>query len=272
VKKDYMPIEPEDSTVAEHTLVEKHWTNIWQQQRVEYTRRIAAVARREEYRIMRPYLARVRGGTLLDGGCGLGEWVLYFDGQGYKTYGVDISCRTIAALNQRFPTHHFLCSDIRQLQFPDQTFDIYFSWGVFEHFETGLGDCITEAYRVLRPGGYLFISVPFQNWRHILRDLRLANLTEMDQPSLKGNNATMRFYQWRLTRPELHRELVIRGFRVHKIYPIHKHQGTERWLRLDVPLFKPGSRQFSLAKRLFARLLPANFVSHMILAVAQKPS
>ncbi len=273
MRKDYMPIRAEQTGLDEMGLVEQRWTAIWQQTEEAPARLAARVKEREEYHLMAPYLTQIlaAGGRILDGGCGLGEWTIFLSQQGYDVYGVDISRQTIDQLTARFPQHHFAYADIRYLDFPDGFFDAYFSWGVFEHFEEGLNKCITEAWRVLRLEGYLFVSVPFQNWRHILRDARPVHLWDdkAHYDPKRGYTLSMRFYQWRLTAPELERELAMRGFRVLRVRPIHLQEGLHRALSLDLHL-TPGSRTYAVAERLLRRIMPADWLCHMLIAVAEK--
>ena len=46
------------------------------------------------------------------------------------------------------------------MSFPDNHFDAYLSLGVIEHWEEGPQQAIDEAYRVIKPGGYFFVSTP----------------------------------------------------------------------------------------------------------------
>ncbi|NJL70853.1 MAG: class I SAM-dependent methyltransferase, partial [Candidatus Competibacteraceae bacterium] len=134
---------------------------------------------------------------LLDGGCGLGEFVVHLTRKGFLTIGLDISRKTVEELRRLFPDMSFEAGDIRATGLPDSSVDGYFSWGTFEHFEAGLEPCMTEALRILQPGGLLFITVPFDNLRHALRAASDWRGTATP-PVLPA-----RFYQWRLTRGEL---------------------------------------------------------------------
>lgn len=109
------------------------------------------------------------GAKLLDGGCGQGLWTVAYAQRGFDVTGMDLSRTTIATVQRIFPEQRFVVGDIRETGFPDNHFDLYFSWGTFEHFELGLGGPLREAYRVVKPGGYLVITVPFQNPRHLRR-------------------------------------------------------------------------------------------------------
>ena len=267
MRKDYETVSGENAGQDERDFVEAFWTRRWQT--VERMPQAESVTRRDEYRLMWPYLRTLpRGSRILDGGCGMGEWVVYLAGQGFDVVGLDLSERTIDRLKAALPTHQFACGDIRRTGFPDRSFDAYFSWGTFEHFENGLGECIQEACRILKPGGWLFVSVPFHNWRLILRDAwRLSGSVE---PSREDGATTHRFYQWRLTQPELRRELTLRGFRVLTIKATAKDQGVHRWLQWDVPFLKEGTAAFALARRAFTMTMPSGFISHMIWAAARK--
>ena len=162
-----------------------------------------------------------KGARVLDGGCGLGDWTLHFAREGFSVVGLDLSRKTVEQLQARFPDATFASGDIRHTGFEDASFDAYFSWGVVEHFEAGPQECLREAWRILKPGGLLFISVPLDNLRH-------AFLGTLAAPKPVGRSA--RFYQYRFTRSELAREVGLAGFELVSIHPIHKRQGVLRSL------------------------------------------
>jgi ubiquinone/menaquinone biosynthesis C-methylase UbiE len=108
--------------------------------------------------------------------------------------GLDISKATIERLSEIFPDHNFIVGDIRSTGFDDESFDAYFSWGTFEHFEIGLGPCFKEANRILKKGGYLFVSVPFQNGRHLRKDRRELYMWDENFDRENGYVKEIRFY------------------------------------------------------------------------------
>jgi SAM-dependent methyltransferase len=246
----------------ETAFIERYWTAIWDREggpKGAYEK----IPGKAEYRIMAPYIARLpEGAALLDGGCGLGDWTVFFSRNGHPTTGLDISRETVAKLNELFPDVDFAVGDIRDTGLPAESVDGYFSWGVFEHFEAGLGPCVREAWRLLKPGGFLFVSVPMDNLRHAFNGA-LAGLPE-PLPAA-------RFYQWRLTRSELARELSMVGFEVLEVAPIHKRQGVLRALHHGLGLHYDWFISRALSAVL-APFVPGVLIAHMILAVARKPA
>ncbi len=259
MRKDYLGVEFDYND--ESAFVENYWTRVWENEGGPQGR-IDGIAKKEEYRCMAPFLADLRrGARILDGGCGLGDWVLFLRRQGYDAVGMDISRKTVAQLNNRFPEANFVSGDIRSTGFEPESFDAYFSWGVFEHFEAGPQDCIREGLRILKPGGLLFISVPLDNLRQSLRAIGAKP---------KPAQAKEHFYQYRFTRAELGRELSGAGLELVSFQPVHKRQGVLRSLHHEFGL----PYEWILTKGLsvvLAPFVPGWWVAHMLLAVARKP-
>ncbi|MFQ5874553.1 MAG: class I SAM-dependent methyltransferase [Dehalococcoidia bacterium] len=269
MKKDYRPVTEAQSKIDESTFVEDFWSQIWSERGLSDAAR-EQIEEHEEFKFMEPYIAKLPPDSrVLDGGCGLGEWTLYYASKGFDVVGLDISKATIDGLRQKFPNHRFIAGDIRKTQFDDDYFDAYFSWGTFEHFESGLGDCFREARRILKQRGHLFISVPYHNDRHLWRDRRDLWHWDENFDKDRGYTSNMRFYQWRLTIPELKREFEISGFKVLEVKPIAKQFGLDRAIRHDLHL-NPGSTLHRIVKTLLYPLVPQSWVAHMIIGVGQK--
>jgi SAM-dependent methyltransferase len=265
MRRDERHYDPEQGE-AEIAAIESQWTQIWEAQGGPKGPRAERITRREEFKITWPYIAQLpKGSRLLDGGCGLGDWVVWFTRAGYPTVGFDVSKRTIAKLTHQFPAMEFVVGDIRSTGLADASIDAYFSWGTFEHFEEGFGPVVTEAFRVLKPGALLFVSTPFDNVRHALR------ATLRDPWRIGPQQTRTRFYQWRLTRGELATILSRYGFAVDDVKIIHKRQGLQRWLQHSIGLTATSPLAKALAVLLYP-FVPKALIGHMILAMARKPA
>jgi len=259
MRKDYTADTQVDAA-PETAFIERYWTDIWNSLG-DPKARLGRVVRQPEFRFLQRSLPP--SGAVLDGGCGMGEWTVHLARQGYRAVGLDISATTVATLTRLFPEAEFAVRDIRATEFADASFDAYFSWGVFEHFEEGLQRCIAEAMRVLKPGAPLLISVPFDNAR-----LRWLRRNQPPAPAMAP--AGSRFYQWRLTESELRTELERGGFKVEAVAPIHKRQGLMRSLHHELGL--PYGRVVQALATMLSPVIPGSVFGHMLIAVARKPS
>ncbi len=101
---------------------------------------------------------------ILDAGCGNGRHVLFFQEQGYETYGVDISSESVELGNEWLkrkglkPTLQI--GDITNLPFDDNYFDVIISYGVLDHISfSAAKKAIKEINRVCNTGGYVYLSL-----------------------------------------------------------------------------------------------------------------
>ncbi len=99
-------------------------------------------------------------GLILEGGCGMGQYVAALRARGYNCIGVDFAAKSVAAAKSVIPDLPVETADICRLNLNDESIDAYISLGVVEHFQEGPQNALKEAMRVLKKDGVLIISVP----------------------------------------------------------------------------------------------------------------
>ncbi|NIZ00163.1 class I SAM-dependent methyltransferase [Thalassospira lucentensis] len=224
MQKDYLPIEADLEEKSEIERVDAFWSSVWQDLAITSDLVQKKIEASDEYRVISDYLSELpAGASFLDGGCGMGEWVNYLHRRGFKPTDLDMSSSTISRLKKEFPNLQWETGDINKLSHTDKSFDAYISWGTFEHFEAGLSTPISEAYRILKPGGFLFITVPQDSLRLFFQKYHGDwNNTHQDAGKKYA------FYQWRLTKREIAFEVKQQPFIIKSIPQIHKTQGIGR--------------------------------------------
>jgi SAM-dependent methyltransferase len=100
------------------------------------------------------------GARVVDAGCGIGQTVHGLAKAGYDAHGIDYADKTVAAIKALVPELKVQVGDVRAMPFEDGSLDGVWSLGVIEHFYDGYDEIIAETRRILRPGGYLFLTVP----------------------------------------------------------------------------------------------------------------
>ena len=105
------------------------------------------------------------GKRFLDVGCNWGRWSVAASRARYSAVGIDPSFDAVAAARrvalQLSANAQFLCADARWLPFADGTFDVVFSYSVFQHLrKADVGAALDEVSRVLVPGGIVVVEMP----------------------------------------------------------------------------------------------------------------
>lgn len=135
-----------------------------------------------------------RGKKVLEIGVGLGADHQQFAASGADLWGIDLTERAVDHTRRRLElfglTSHLAVGDAENLEFPDETFDIVYSWGVLHH-SPDTAKAIKEVYRILKPGGGAKIMI-YHKWSVIgfMLWLRYAFLTGRPWRSLRDVYAT----------------------------------------------------------------------------------
>ena len=106
----------------------------------------------------RRYLPWHGQGRLLDFGCGAGAYLRRMRQQGWNVLGLDVSSEVVAEVRSL----HGLPVHVGTLPHPavaPASFDVVSMWCSLEHVHSPL-ETLRQAFRVLVPGGRLYVAVP----------------------------------------------------------------------------------------------------------------
>jgi SAM-dependent methyltransferase len=98
----------------------------------------------------------VSAARILEVGCGTGRWLAELLPVAREIYGIDLSPGMLQQARQRLESLTLICGHASYLPFPASVFDLIFCVNAFHHFPQPR-DFISEARRLLRPGGALAI-------------------------------------------------------------------------------------------------------------------
>ncbi|MFK5883644.1 MAG: class I SAM-dependent methyltransferase [Candidatus Izemoplasma sp.] len=128
-----------------------------------YKTTLGSVVLDYESTLLKRMIGKVANKTILDVGCATGVHTRLFANEDNIVTGIDISKEMITeAKKRRIDDISFLQMDATKMDFPDNSFDIVFSVTMIE-FVTDKKKLINELFRVLKPGGYLFIGTIQKN-------------------------------------------------------------------------------------------------------------
>lgn len=145
--------------------------------------------------------------VVLEGGCGLAQESWALAQLGYRPIALDFATTTIDYLKEHVPEVNPIQGDVRALPFEAASIDGYWSIGVIEHFYDGYEAIRDEMARVIRPGGFLFLTFP-----HMSR-LRLARARlGLYPPWRVSSEGLQRFYQFALDQRRVRRDFEAHGF------------------------------------------------------------
>lgn len=139
-------------------------------------------SREDRYRVT----SELCRGRVIELGCGEGALAALIAERGCEVLGVDLSERKISAARLAHPHVSFVESDILDLDLPAASFDTAVLAEVLEHVTERPGEeMLRAAWRLVRPGGRLVVSVPNEDCvphRNHLRQFDRKGLAETLRP------------------------------------------------------------------------------------------
>ena len=196
---------------------EEFWEKHWQKYDVE---KVITSASSSRFLLgnIRKYLPL--GARVLEGGCGLGQYVYCLYVNGYDAYGIDSAQRTVEQINKAIPELKVLVGDVRELPFERGFFDGYCSLGIIEHFYEGFDVVALEMRRVIKSGGYLFLTFPY------LSNLRKKKIDKNKYELWKSSpELVTNFYQFALSGDSVCKFFLDLGFELIARRPINGLKG-----------------------------------------------
>ncbi|MBU2575014.1 MAG: class I SAM-dependent methyltransferase [Elusimicrobia bacterium] len=174
--------------------------------RPDYYRSVKKVSRILEALFLQERKGIVEGsgkssGTMLDIGCGTGEFLKIMKAGGWETAGVDPS----EERNKRSTDDNKIYSaDLMEIKFGEQSFDVITLWQVLEHLPDP-DRYLAETHRLLKKDGILVLSVP--NINSLQARLSGARWFNLDLPR----------HRWQFTPETLQKMLDKTAFRLKEI-------------------------------------------------------
>jgi len=145
--------------------------------------------------LMRQVLPETTALQVLDVGCGAGNMIHHLSQYG-KVRGIEVDPRPVREARAR--GYHVEQHDATQpYPFDDDSFDLVTAFDVIEHVDDDLA-ILQEAYRTLKPGGHIAITVPAFMW-------------------LWSHNDDINAHKRRYTAEELRTKLTQTGFEVKRL-------------------------------------------------------
>ncbi len=243
------------------------WDRQWEDSKL---RRYVESGRHDRfvYPVTKKYLPV--GSTILEGGCGKGQFVYSLQSRGYQAHGIDFAKNIIERLKKILPDYNFQFGDVRSLPYPDDFFNGYWSLGVIEHFYDGYQDIAKEMSRVLQPGGYLFLTFPHMS-KLRRRKARASKFPLFTKDILQRQE---KFYQFALPEESVIKEMQQHGFSLIEKRPLEGLKGAKDELSGPV---QSVLQSIYASKNIFGQVLSfvlarllAPYSSHSILLVLQK--
>lgn len=213
--------------------------------------------------------------SVLEAGCGLGQYVVLLRERGYRAVGADWAVDPLRVCRAWAKATPLAAMDLGELGFAAGAFGAYVSLGVIEHDPDGPARILAEAHRVLAPGGRLVVSVPYVN---LVRRLGARRIRRTNERVRAAGGA---FYQFAFSRREATEAVERAGFRVERSTPYDPARVLRGAWRRWRPARRAGGDAGgggqpaaggvrALARRLLYTRPALHAFGHMILLVAVK--
>jgi len=106
------------------------------------------------------FIQNLKGQKILDIGCGPGRDAKYFSEHNLEVTGIDLTSNFVKMASQNVPNAKFMQMDMRNLDFPENTFDGIWACASFLHVpKEDAKNTLLGFRKILKPAGLIYISV-----------------------------------------------------------------------------------------------------------------
>ena len=106
------------------------------------------------------FIQNLKGQKILDVGCGPGRDAKYFSEHGLEVTGIDLTSNFVKMASQNVPNAKFIQMDMRNLDFPENTFDGIWACASFLHIPKDEAKNTLLGFRkILKPAGLIYLSI-----------------------------------------------------------------------------------------------------------------
>lgn len=138
---------------------------------------------------------------ILDLGCGTGTTLRFLTHLGYRVVGLDLRPEGLRSIVKTLDEPHLVQAEAALIPCYADLFDVIIMLDVFEHVDGN--STILEISRVLKPGGWLILTVPAIGWLWSYRDQAAGHMQRFTKRQLKDLLASaslrpveFRYYQF----------------------------------------------------------------------------
>lgn len=122
------------------------------------------------------FIQNLKGGDVLDVGCGPGRDAKYFSEHNLKVTGIDLSDNFLDIASQNVPNANFIKMDMRNVDFPNDTFDGIWISASFLHIpKNDARNALVNLRSVLKQGGLIYVNVEKGTQEKFLRTEEYKN-------------------------------------------------------------------------------------------------
>ncbi len=121
---------------------------------------------------------------ILDAGCGTGYNIQHYENAGHRVFSFDLSDDALAGVRKR-GIRKVCRASVTQIPYPSEAFDLVLSFEVVCQIPVDdAAVALREMFRVLKPGGSLYVRLPAFEWMRSSHDEAIATAHRYTKPEL----------------------------------------------------------------------------------------